>query len=52
MTFRVKRSRSNSENFEVEYIDNGIRDRERVSIEVKYEIIYGFLNGIETFDPG
>ena len=45
MTFRSRRSRSNPENFEVVYLENGT-DREMLSIEVKQGIIYGLSNGV------
>ena len=35
ITFEGQRSRSNPKNFEVEYLEKTVRDREILSIEVK-----------------
>ena len=39
----------NPENIEVQYLET-VRDREKVSIEVRYEVIYGLSNGENIFD--
>ena len=32
-------------------ISKTVRDREMVSVEVEYKVIYGLSNGIKLFDP-
>ena len=46
VTSKGQRSRSNPKNFEVKYLKNGTRYREKVSLEV----IQGLSTGIEKFD--